>query len=62
MFNFEMRSYPISSSVIALDKVIQDPSRFIETFEFKSTFENILWRHRQDRLLRIGSMRQEQNF
>ena len=57
VFNFEIRSYPISSAVVALEKLVKDPWRFIETFEFKSTLENILFRHRQDRLVRIGAIK-----
>ena len=56
-FNFENRSYPISSEVVALEKLIQEPIRFIELFEFRSAFENILWRQSQDSLVRIGNLK-----
>jgi hypothetical protein len=56
-FNFENRSYPIGSEVVALEKLVQEPLRFIELFEFRSAFENILWRQSQDSLVRIGNLK-----
>ncbi len=51
------RLYLPFKEVEAFDKLVEDPSRYLQTFEFRSALDNILWDDGQDRFVRLGHLK-----